>query len=350
MKFQDGGINTYDKNRSTDGFTLFAPLRHDKAYIINMDGEVVNQWQLNLGGVNRCQLTDEGNLFINEGTEDGPPLYAGKAGRLREYDWDGNLVWEHIDNNHHHDGRRLPNGNNLYIAWDEFDDATAAKVQGGLPGTEKDGIIYGDSIREINPDGEVVWEWTTRDLDFDQFPICPLCPRAEYAHANTCSPLPNGDVMVSFRVLNLLIVIDRETKQVKWHHHDMTFGHQHDCHLLENGNVLVFANGFHGRDVDMYSTIREFNFDTHSTVWEFRANPITSFFSANISGVQRLWSGNTLICEGNRGCLFEVTPEGEIVWEFVNPFLSPHPAFGTTNWIFRAYRYAPDDPRLKRRV
>ena len=50
MNFPDGGINAHDKSRATEGFTLFAPLRHDKAYLINMDGGVVNQWQLIMGG------------------------------------------------------------------------------------------------------------------------------------------------------------------------------------------------------------------------------------------------------------------------------------------------------------
>ena len=116
-------------------------------------------------------------------------------------------------------------------------------------------------------------------------------------------------------MLNLLIVIDRETRKIKWEHRDLTFGHQHDCHILDNGNIMVFCNGFHGRDIDMTSTVREFNPDSRETVWEFKANPVTSFFSANISGAQRLWSGNTLVCEGNRGCLFEVTAEGEVVWD-----------------------------------
>ena len=156
--------------------------------------------------------------------------------------------------------------------------------------------------------------------------------------------------MVSFRVLNLLAIIDRETRKIKWEYQDLTFGHQHDCHYLDNGNIMVFCNGFHGRDIDMTSTVREFNPDSRETVWEFKANPLTSFFSANISGAQRLWSGNSLICEGNKGCLFEVTPKGETVWEYVNPYLAPHPAYGTTNWIFRAHRYAPDAHQLQGRL
>ena len=183
-------------------------------------------------------------------------------------------------------------------------------------------------------------------MEIENYPICPLCPRAEFAHANTVSPLANGDILVSFRVLNTIILIDRETRKIKWEHKDLSFGHQHDCHFLDNGNILLFCNGFHGRDVDMASSVREFNPETGDLVWEYKAKPFSSFFSANISGAQRLWSGNTLICEGYKGCLFEVNKEGEVVWEFVNPYLSDHPAFGTTNWIFRAFRYAPDAPQL----
>ena len=80
-------------------------------------------------------------------------------------------------------------------------------------------------------------------------------------------------------------------------------------------------------------------------------NPETldpDFFSPNISGAQRLPNGNTLICEGNSGHLFEVTSEGEMVWEYVTAYNQ----FGAIaeggnpfgNSTFRAYRYAPDHP------
>ncbi|MFX0124949.1 MAG: hypothetical protein ACFFAE_15060, partial [Candidatus Hodarchaeota archaeon] len=44
---------------------------------------------------------------------------------------------------------------------------------------------------------------------------------------------------------------------------------------------------------------------------------------------------------------FEVTPYGETVWEYVVPFYYKHPFIGTTNFIFRAYRYGPDFEGLK---
>ena len=74
------------------------------------------------------------------------------------------------------------------------------------------------------------------------------------------------------------------------------------------------------------------------------------FFSPHISGAQRLRNGNTLICEGGFGRIFEVTKKGETVWEFSNPYHQPHPVLGNINWVFRAYRYTASSDEIKRRV
>jgi len=80
--------------------------------------------------------------------------------------------------------------------------------------------------------------------------------------------------------------------------------------------------------------------------WEYKENPVYDFCSFICSGAQRLPNGNTLICECTKGRLFEVTREGDIVWEFVSPFTYEHPIFGTNNMVFRCTRYAIDDPRF----
>ena len=352
MLVKSSGVTHYDKQRATPGFTLFSPIDSEIAKIVNMEGETVQQWELERGGTNCCCLTDNGNLFIAEKSPEGPKLSSGKSGLMREYDWDGNVVWEHHDPNQHHDARRLPNGNTLYIAWSPLDVETANNVKGGIPGTEyKNGrdVIFEDVLREVDPNGNVVWEWHSSALDMDKYEICPLCRRHEWAHANTCAPLANGDVMVSYRVLNLLIIVDRQTGEIKWEHHDINLGHQHDCQMLNNSNVLVFCNGYHGSR-KFYSRVQEFKPETGEIVWEYQGDPILSFYSPHISGMQRLAGGNTLICEGGKGCIFEVTPEGDVVWEFINDINGDNIEFGPINWVFRATRYATDDPRLQGRL
>ena len=63
-----------------------------------------------------------------------------------------------------------------------------------------------------------------------------------------------------------------------------------------------------------------------------------TFYSAVISSAQRLWTGNTFIVEGTTGRVFEVTPEGQIVWEYINPF----PNSGGFRLVHRAYKVPPD--------
>jgi hypothetical protein len=57
-----------------------------------------------------------------------------------------------------------------------------------------------------------------------------------------------------------------------------------------------------------------------------------------------------LICEGQWGRIFEVTPDKEVVWEYVSPFMGPDRHGDLSNEIFRAYRYRPDSPQIRSRV
>jgi hypothetical protein len=68
----------------------------------------------------------------------------------------------------------------------------------------------------------------------------------------------------------------------------------------------------------------------------------------NGSGAERQENGNTLVCEGAAGRLFEITSGGEIVWEWVSPFVG-NMRGQSYSWIFRAHRYSPEHPALARR-
>ena len=67
----------------------------------------------------------------------------------------------------------------------------------------------------------------------------------------------------------------------------------------------------------------------------------TDFYSANISGAMRLPNGNTLVCSGAQGIIFEVTPQNKVVWQYN---VASYGARGGANsrTVFRAYRYGPD--------
>ncbi len=153
---------------------------------------------------------------------------------------------------------------------------------------------------------------------------------------------------------------------------------QHDAQWIPPGfpgagNVLVFNNGG-GRPDGEYSSVDElvlpfepatgfarepgYPFQPWRPVWRYAAPERSDFFSGFISGCQRLRNGNTLICSGAQGRLFEVTSAGAIVWEYYNVHGGEREAsFGKAaggggkggvdpKALFRAERIAPDHPGL----
>ena len=149
---------------------------------------------------------------------------------------------------------------------------------------------------------------------------------------------------------------------------------QHDAQWIEpglpgEGNILVFNNG-QGRPGDDYSSVDEIvppvdaagnyalegdTFGPAAPIWSYSDQP--DFYSSYISGAVRMPNGNTLITSGEQGHMFEVTPEGNTVWSYINPVGNEGPMvqgepvpilFGASgiNIVFRAYRYAPDYPGL----
>jgi hypothetical protein len=93
-----------------------------------------------------------------------------------------------------------------------------------------------------------------------------------------------------------------------------------------------------------------FTQDSTQLVWQYESSNPNSFSSMHISGCQRLPNGNTLVCSGTQAHLFEVTTDGEVVWDYVSPNMtSPQPfvsdwSGGTSS--FRVQRYGPDYPGL----
>jgi Arylsulfotransferase (ASST) len=104
--------------------------------------------------------------------------------------------------------------------------------------------------------------------------------------------------------------------------------------LPGEGHLLVFNNGMR-RTGGAYSTVDEIvlpvddkgqyeytkgkAYGPEKAIWSYVAPKKTDFYAPFISGAQRLANGNTLICSGTNGTLFEVTPKDEIVWKYINP-------------------------------
>ena len=354
MRIVQTGLLIHDPAKATPGYTLIAPYNQKQVYLVDLTGETVHQWELQ--EINGClaQLLENGNLMVTEESMEGCPIPFGRGGKIREYDWDGNLVWEYIDTVQHHDARRLANGNTLYLGWESMPEDLAARVQGGQPGSEHPvGGIWSDYLREVTPSGETAWEWHFWDEEIERYPLPPMSRRHEFAHTNACFEMANGDILVSIHSLNMIAIIDKTTARIRWTASDPTWGLQHDAQMLENGNIMLFANGFFAPGLPS-SRVLELDAEAKEIIWQFRSNRVLEFFSPIISGCQRLAGGNTLICEGTWGRVFEVTPAGEIVWEFISPHETEREIYAppavTMNWLYRAYRYSGDSPQIQNRV
>lgn len=271
--------------------------------------------------------------------------------------------------------------NTLILAHTNHDDANVSSV-----------TLEDDRLIEVGPDGDILWEWRAGD-HIDAFGFSDGARETiqrgvgysegrgslDWFHINSATYVgPNkwydaGDerfapenVIISSRQTSVVAIIDRNG-DVVWQlgpdfsdtPEEQAIGQiigQHHAHFIPPGlpgagNMMIFDNGgasgygapnaLSANGYAIYgragSRILEIDPVTLEVVWSYRA---PNFFSTNISGAQRLPNGDTLITEGAPGRIFEVTSEGENVWEYMNP-PSPYSRRGS-NSVYRAYRIPYD--------
>ena len=350
------GLIHYDPQHSYRGYTLVFNSRSGfYANLIDMEGRLCHRWETP-DGIGYPKLLPSGNLLLRTHPPldgGGAEIMGGSSGALLELDWESNVVWEYRNPLLHHDFQRLPNGNTLTLLWERIPAELTAQVQGGYRSEDDHDQMFGDVVEEITSSGQVVQQWQIwKHLDVEQDVICPLEGRREWSHCNSVNLTPNADLLVSFRQINTIGIIDRRSGDFSWKWGPGEISHQHHPTWLDNGRILLFDNGSHRRGPD-YSRVIEVDPASNEIAWEYTGEPTLSFYSYNISSADRLPNGNTLICEGAPGRIFEVTPRKEIIWEYINPVFirGANPARGgasaIANSVFRAHRYGPDHPALQ---
>jgi hypothetical protein len=343
------GLVYRDEEKSFDGYTLFSNARAHHADLLDHCGRIVHQWH-HPDGIQHVKWLPNGHLLVQTlppEKAEGLEHIGGSAGRLLELDHDSNVLWAYDDAYMHHDYQRLANGNTLIVRWEKIPTDVSARVQGGHVAATDPDWMWGDMVREIDESGATVRDWRTWEhLSFDQHVICPLETRKEWTHLNSIELTHDGNWLLSFRLTNTVVIVDAVTGDVRWRWGADVLSHQHHASALDDTHMLIFDNGCHRRGAPTFSQVIELDTSTREVSWRYIAEPILAFFSHMVSGCQRLPNGNTFITEGASGRLFEVTPEGETVWEYVSPWILPS-SFGPTTVVFRAYRIGSDDERLR---
>jgi hypothetical protein len=416
--------------QACSGYTLLAPTSSTQTYLIDMQGRVVRTWKSDFNPGLGAYLLENGNL-LRTGQIRNPPFFGGgTGGRIQEFTWDGQLVWDftyysaaQLPN---HDICKLPNGNVLMIVWEKKIRADALAA-GRRPETVGRDYMLADCLLEVQPtgktSGKIVWEWHAWDhliQDFDQqkanygnvaahselldlnFGMGTIAAmvakpaereklrgigyvgggrapfvQPDWLHINAVAYNADLDqIMLSVYEFNEIWILDHSTQTAEAATHqggrhgkggdllyrwgnprayragtakDQRLFGQHNAHWIGKGypgegHVLIFNNGMQRPD-GAYSSVEEIILPVNGQgdyghtsgkplgpdkpAWSYAAPRRSDFYAPFISGAQRLSNGNTLICSGTNGTVFEVTPKDEIVWKYVNPDRGTPPFGGT---------------------
>lgn len=320
------GVTVLDTSRTCPGYNMIFSGHGPGISLIDKTGEVVHDWfnsEVSLYGIwpdaqdqeipidfwRRAYLADNGDLTLMV-----------EGGGVVKLDKESNLLWASEYNGAHHDIDVDDEGNIYTIGRDiHINDRY-------FPGEyiSEDYICILDSVGN-----RIRWISTLDVIANSRYaPVLRRMPDGgDVLHCNTIEyirpemlpegytgPLRPGTVLLSHRAIDLVCAVDLEEETVYWADSDL-WRMQHQPSVLADGTMLVFDNQGMGEN----STVLQFDPATGEVVWFYRGDEEHPFYSVGSGSCQRLPNGNTLITESMMGRAFEVTPSGEIVWEFFNP-------------------------------
>ena len=344
------GVTFYSPSEAYFGFTLITPVSTKAVWLIDMAGKTIKQWNTDHLPTADCKLLANGNLLFAGKVERGPlDDFEGAGGVVQELDPDGNVVWEHRDPYLHHRCCRLANGNTLVLKWVEVPAEVATKVAGGFQVDQDDKTMWSDAIEEVTPAGQVVWLWNAHEhLDPKEDSICLLCSRREWTHATCVEAFGDDKILVNFMRTCQIAIVDKTTGQIEWKWGKTKVNHQNYATMLRDGRLLVFDNGRHiAGEVFGYSRPVYVDREKGEIVGGYEEDPPFFFFSSFLGNAQKLPNGCTLMTEGTRGHLLEVSFRNSMVWEYYSPHWADSDQWGTNNFVAGAYRYGLDDEGLR---
>lgn len=327
------------------GATLYTTGEAPKAVLIDADGRVLHEWGRPFSSVwdktaaarnpvpddhthfHKAHLFPNGDLLaIYTGVGDSPYGYG-----LVKLDRNSNVVWKNLQHFHHdfdidEDGR-------IYGLTQEYrktpvSDATHLKPP-----------LLDEFLVVLSADGETLKQVSLLDaLDRSDYRRLlwriPFYTLEDPLHTNGVEVLTRekaarlaekvpaaaeGQVLLSLRELDggTIALLDLRQERLVWATRGQWLS-QHDPDILPNGNILMFDNlGDYGKDGR--SRVIEIDPGTGRLVWSYSGDVADPLESRIRSDQEREPNGNTLIAESEGGRLVEVTPDGRIAWEYVNP-------------------------------
>ena len=332
------GVLRHDTSKAREGLTLYTSAHTQSAFLIDMNGRTVHEWTLPYSKVwdksgavtnprpdafihiEKAHAFPNGDLLaLYTAIGDTPWGYG-----LVKMDKDSNVLWKYLAHAHHdftfdHEG-------NIYVLTQEISKENLP----GFPHLKKPRID--DFVVKLSSDGkELKKAWITGAFAKSQFGrrfyFVPDTNDGDYLHTNSVYLLDKkvpgipqseaGQVLVSLREISTIALLDIEAGKVVWAQTG-PWVRQHDAEFLPGGNLLIFdnegdPNGYGG------TRVLEINPANFNVRWTYGGRDDQPLDSVARGSQVRLDNGNTLIVESYAGRMIEVTHDGEVVWEFINP-------------------------------
>lgn len=319
-------VTVYDPIRAENGLNLYASWRAPEAILMDMRGNVLHRWRYEMDRVWPAAASfaeiDHPDFWRRIYPLPGGDLLAIYEGfGLIRIDRDSNRIWDY-PGKCHHDISVTPDGQ-IY---------TLTREAKRIPRIHPTELVVEDFIAVLDLQGRELWKLSILECfeNSDYAKMLDVLPsrQGDIFHTNTIkvfdgacenfSPYyKKGNLLISILHLDAIAIIDPQQKKVVWALAGM-WDAQHEPTLLSGGSMLILDNlGNNGK-----SRILEFNPFSKEILWEYKGDSQKPFYTMGCGSCRRLSNGNTLITETDFGRAFEVTPQKEIVWEFINPHRS----------------------------
>ncbi len=334
-------VSVFRPGEVQPGLTRVDILMEDKQIgvkVVALDGSLIHQWNLDwfriwpdathIPNAWRPKSAPGTNIHGAVILDNGDLVFNFENLGLVRLDPCGNVIWKLARLTHH--SVHLDDDGFLWMPAETVHDKTVAELPNHRPPFRE------FSVLKVSLDGEVLKEISVMDVlrHNDLNGLMYLSSTnddtkvtGDTMHLNDVETFPDtmepgvfsrGDIMISLRNINTVLVFDPETLLAK----HVSFGgfiRQHDPDFIDGNTISIYDNN-HDSDFDQshHSRIVIESATTGERSVFFEGNAKTSFYSGLMGKHQWLENGNLLITEARNGRAMEVNPQGDVVWAYNN--------------------------------
>lgn len=366
------GVVAHDPARTQPGYNLYNEQIDASAVLMDMAGTVIHRFKDPGGNYwARVELLRDGGLIAIGTVDEGQMRRDIEPGQryVMRLGSDGSVRWQ-ARIGAHHDVEIVPSlsGGAGFALW------TFAMHERQIPAIHPELQTRDDLLTLLDESGAVLEQHSLYDLLRSgpaPFAFADVMPKLEalnetrerlgkrrretedfvdLLHCNSVEAFDqpqlaerNGiyqpdSLLVTSRHQDTIAIVSTQANELRWSWGRGELSGPHDATWLADGNILVFDNGL-GRN---WSRIVEVDPATNEIVWQYRHPDPERFYTASRGSAQRLPNGNTLVSNSGSGQAFEITREGDLVWEWRNPRLDRHGRRATLGRMQRLDRDSVD--------